>query len=145
MKRNPGMQYQSLAHCVAATLLGLASLAPVAGANDAIVQTTGSITYVSGGVGAESIDQLSALSKDFNLKLVFALKSGDYLSGVRVAIADTAGKSMLNTTSDGPWFLTRLPAGNYQVVATFAGTAVTRQIAVGAANLSVVDMRWASE
>ena len=145
MKRIPAMKYQSLAHGLAATFLGLAALAPVAGANDAIVQSTGGVTYVSGGVGAESIDQLSAIAKDFNLKLVFALKSGDYLSGVRVAIANTAGKSMLSTTTDGPWLLTKLPAGNYQIVATFAGTAVTRQIAVGAANLSVVDMRWASE
>jgi hypothetical protein len=145
MKRIPGMKYQSFAHGFAATLLGLAALAPVAGANDAIVQSTGGVTYVSGGVGAESIDQLTAIAKDFNLKLVFALKSGDYLSGVRVAIANTAGKSMLSTTTDGPWLLTKLPAGSYQVVATFAGTAVTRQIAVGAANLSVVDMRWASE
>ena len=145
MKRIPAKKYQSLAQCFAATLLGLAALAPVAGANDAIVQSAGGVTYVSGGVGAESIDQLTAIAKDFNLKLVFALKSGDYLSGVRVAIANTAGKSMLSTTTDGPWLLTKLPAGNYQVVATFAGTAVTRQIAVGAANLSVVDMRWASE
>ena len=32
-----------------------------------------------------------------------------------------------------------------RVKQNFAGTAVTRQVAVGAANLSVVDMRWASE
>ena len=145
MKRIPGMQYQSLARGFAAILLGVASLGPVAGANDAIVQTTGSVKYVSGGVGAESIDQLNALARNFNLKLVFALKSGDYLSGVNVAIADAAGKTLLNTTSDGPWFLIKLPAGRYQIVATFAGTAVTRQAAVGAASLSVIDMRWASE
>lgn len=145
MKRIPGMKYKSLAHCFAAALLSVASLIPVAEASDAIVHTTGGVTYVSGGVGAESIDQLSALAKDFNLKLVFALKSGDYVSGVGVTIADAAGKTLLTTTSDGPWFLTKLPAGNYKIVATFAGTAVTRQAAVGAASLSVVDMRWASE
>ena len=145
MKQILGMKYQPLAHCVAATLLGLASLAPVATANDAIVRTTGGVTYVSGGVGEESIGQLSALSKDFNLKLVFALKSGDYLSGVGVAIADASGKTLLNATSDGPWFLTKLPSGNYKIVATFAGTSVTRQAAVSAANLSVIDMRWSSE
>ena len=145
MKRIPGMKYKSLAQCFAATLLGLASLAPVAGANDAIIQTTGGVTYVSGGVGLESIDQLTALSRDFNLKLVFALNSGVYVSDVKVAIADAAGRPLLNATSDGPWFLTKLPAGNYQIAATFAGTAVTRRVAVGAANLSTVDMRWASE
>ena len=103
------------------------------------------MAYVSGGVGAESIDQLSALSKDFNLKLVFALNSGDYLSGVAVAITNAAGKTLLSTTSNGPWFLTKLPTGNYTIVATYTGTAISRQAAIGTAALSVIDMRWASE
>lgn len=145
MKRIPGMKYKSITNSIAAILLGCALLAPGAGANDAIVQSSGGVSYVSGGVGLESIDQLTTLSRDFNLKLVFALNSGVYVSDVRVAIADTTGKSLLNATSDGPWFLTKLPAGNYQIVATFAGKAVTRRVAVGAARLSTVDMRWASE
>jgi len=139
------LSMKSIAQGAMAALLGFASIASAAGTDAAIVQTTGGVTYVSGGVGAESIDQLGAISKDFNLKLVFALRSGDYLSGVNVAITDRAGKTMLNTMSDGPWFFTKLPAGTYQIVATFAGTAVTRQTAVGMASLSTVDMRWASE
>ena len=146
MKRFLGMNGTSLAPGIAAILLGIAALVPAGSANsDAIVQTAGGVSYVSGGVGTDSIDRLSSLAGDFNLKLVFALKSGEYVSGVGVAIADAAGKTFLDATSEGPWFLTRLPAGNYQVVATFAGTAVKRQIAVGAARLSTVDFRWASE
>jgi hypothetical protein len=145
MKRVPGMNFSSLARSAAAIVLGLSTLVPVTHANDAVVQSSGSVTYVSGGVGAESITQLNALSKDFNLKLVFALGSGDYLSNVDVSIADASGKTLLRTTSDGPWFLTKLPAGNYQIVATYAGTTVTRQGAVGATNLRVVELRWASQ
>jgi hypothetical protein len=132
---------------VVAGLLGVASLVCVASASndDAIVRTAGGVSYVSGGVGADSIDRLSSLAGDFNLKLVFALKSGAYASDVRVAIADAAGKTLLDTTSEGPWLLTRLPAGNYQVVATFAGNAVTRQVAIGTEKLRTVDFRWASE
>ena len=81
------------------------------------------------------MDRLSSLTKDFNLKLVFAMKSGDYVSDVKVTIADTAGKTLLNTTSEGPWFLTKLPVGNYQIVATFAGNAEKRTVAVGAEKL----------
>ena len=140
------MKRKSLAHSFAAILLGSASLVPVASANsDAIVQTAGGVSYVSGGVGTDSIDRLNSLASDFNLKLVFALKSGEYVSGVRVAIADAAGKTLLDTTSEGPWFLTKLPVGNYQIVATFAGNAVKRQVAVGAAKLRTIDFRWASE
>jgi hypothetical protein len=146
MKLTFGMKGESLAHGFAAILLGSAMLVSVANAdNDAVVQTAGGVSYVSGGVGTDSIDRLKSLSGDFNLKLVFALNSGEYLSGVRVAIADAAGKAVLDATSEGPWFLIRLPAGNYQVVATLAGKATRRQVAVNAAGLRTVDFRWASE
>ena len=140
------MNNKSLAMSFAAILLASASLVSVANAaGEEMVQTSGGVPYVSGGVGTESIDRLNALASQFNLKLVFALQAGDYLSGISVAIADSAGRKLLDTTSKGPWFMTRLPAGNYQVVASFAGKAQTRQIAVVAAKLTTVDFRWASE
>ena len=151
MKRISGMKSKSFAHSLAAILLGSAALVPAllpmasAIGDDAIVKTAGGVSYVSGGVGTDSIDRLNSLAGDFNLKLVFALKSGDYVSDVKVAIADAAGKTLLDITSDGPWLLTRLPAGSYQIVATFAGNAVKRQVAVGSAKLMTVDFRWASE
>jgi len=131
---------------VAAILLGAAPLIPVANAtSDESVQTAGRVSYVSGGVGTDSTDRLSSLARDFNLKLVFALKSGDYVSDVNVTIADAAGKQLLDTTSEGPWLLAKLPAGNYRVVATFAGKAEKRTIAVGPEKLKTVDFRWGSE
>ncbi len=153
MKRIPSMKSTSLARSLTVILLSstllVPALAPVASANsdNAVVQKTpGGVSYVSGGVGTDSIDRLNLLAGNFNLKLVFALKSGSYVSDVGVVIADAAGKTLLNTTSDGPWLLARLPAGNYQVVATFAGNAVKRQITVGSAKqLRTVDFRWASE
>ena len=152
MKRISGINSKPLARSLAAVLLASAflvpALAPTAGANsdDAVVrQTPGGVSYVSGGVGTDSIDHLNTLAGKFNLKLVFALNSGSYVSDVGVAIADAAGKTIVAATSDGPWFLASLPAGNYQVVATFAGHAVRRQATVGTAGLRTVDFRWASE
>jgi hypothetical protein len=151
-RRGFNMKYPKLMIAAgAAILLGTASLfpalAPTAGANsdDAVVKTAGSVTYISGGVGTDSIDHLNSLAGNFNLKLVFALNSGSYLSAVGVVIADAAGNTLLNTTSDGPWLLAKLPTGNYQIVATVSGNAVKRQVAVGAAKLRTVDFRWASE
>jgi len=99
------MKYSKLfAPVVKAILLCAASLVPAASANsDESVQTAGRMSYVSGGVGTDSLDRLSSLARDFNLKLVFALKSGDYVSDVKVTIADAAGKQLLDTTSEGPW------------------------------------------
>ena len=141
------MKYSKLfAPVVKAILLCAASLVPVASAySDESVQTAGRVSYVSGGVGTASLDRLSSLARDFNLKLVFALKSGDYVSDVKVTIADAAGKRLLDTTSEGPWFLAKLPSGNYQVAATFAGKAEKRTIAVDAKKLKTIDFRWSSE
>ena len=53
MKRILDMKSKSLAHGLAAILLGSASLLPVASAdNDGIVQTSGGVSYVSGGIGS---------------------------------------------------------------------------------------------
>src|SRR5688572_29464440 len=103
----------------AAILLGCALLAPAlvpalipgasAASDDAVIKTVGGVRYVSGGVGTDSIDRLNSLAGDFNLKLVFALKSGSYVSDVGVVIADAKGQTLLDTTSEGPWLLTRLP------------------------------------
>ena len=146
-KRGIIMKYsRRFTPAMAALLLGAASLVPATNANsDEAVQTADRVSYVSGGVGTTSIDRLSSLAGDFNLKLVFALKSGDYVSGVKVTIADAAGKQLLDTTSEGPWFLAKLPAGNYQIVATLAGKAEKRTIAIGAEKLKTIDFRWGSE
>ena len=129
-----------------ALLLASAMLVPVTyAADEEAVRSSGGISYVSGGVGAPSTDRLSALAKDFNLKLVFALKSGDYVSGVDVTIADATGKTLLKAKSEGPWFLTRLPAGNFKITAALDGKPETRTIAVGAEKLRTVDFRWAGE
>jgi hypothetical protein len=130
----------------AALLLCTVSLVFGASARaDAIVHSDGGITYVSGGVGTDSIDRLNSLASDFNLKLVFALKSGAYLSKVSVVIADAQGKPLLDTTSEGPWLLAALPKGSYRIAATFAGNSLTRQVSVGSAKLETIDFRWASE
>jgi hypothetical protein len=140
------MKSKSLAQGFAAILLAFIAFVPAASAaGDGIVQTARGVSYVSGGIGTDSRDRLSSLARDFNLKLVFAQASGEYVSGVRVAITGAGGKTLLEATSEGPWFLARLPADNYQIVATFAGKAVRRQVAVGAGRLSTSDFRWASE
>ncbi len=113
--------------------------------SDAIVQTAGGVSYVSGGVGTDSTNELSMISGNFNIKLVFALQSGNYVSDVQVVIADVSGKTLLDTTSAGPWFLARLPTGNYHVTATFADKLIKRSITVGKAKLQTVNFRWAAE
>ena len=145
MKTTFSSTHAVLVRNVILAILGGASLVSVARANDeAIIRREGETRYVSGGVGSESIEQLAAIAGDFNLKLVFALNSGEYLSAVRVVIADATGKRLLDTLADGPWFLAKLPAGTYRITATYAGKEHQRQISIGAEKLSTFDFRWAA-
>ena len=141
------MNYSKLlTSAMAAILLGAAALAQLAMAqSDRVATTAGGVPYVSGGIGTTSTERLNSLAADFNLKLVFALKAGDYLSGVEVIISDASGKTLLETRSEGPWLLARLPLGNYQIVASFAGNAERRTVTIGTEKLRTVDFRWASE
>ena len=137
---------KTIANLLAAAGLGSALIfTPCAALADEIVQSTGAVTYVSGGVATESLDRLAAMTRDFNLKLVFATKSGEYLSDVKVTIADASGKTMLETMSEGPWLLARLPRGNYQVIASNSGNAITQRVAVNDGRVKTVDFRWSSE
>lgn len=143
-----GIKKDLATYSFVAIILGSASFVSIADTHsEAVFQTSGGIRYVSGGVGDESIDRINALSRDFNLKLVFAMKSGEFASGVQVSIADAKGKTLLETTSEGPWFLTRLPAGTYQITATLAGKSLTHQTRLTASvnPLHSLDFRWESE
>ncbi len=146
MKPITGIKNKLLSYGLVAILLGSASFLTLAGNNaETIAQTPGGISYVSGGVGEKSLDRLNSMAGEFNLKLVFAMKSGEYVNDVSVVIADAKGKTILETVSEGPWLLARLPAGNYRIVASFAGKSEKRQAAVSASELRTIDFRWASE
>lgn len=63
--------------------------------------------------------QVSDPARDYGLNLGFAEVSGAFLGDVTVVIEDRAGTELVNTVVDGPWFFVPLPAGSYDVKATF--------------------------
>jgi hypothetical protein len=130
-----------------AVLLGSVLMLPLSGiCAENAVHTEGAITYVSGGVDDASLDALKANLKKYDLKLVFALKSGAFMNNIKVAISDARGNAVLSTRSDGPWFLANLPAGKYRVVGTSpSGVSITQEAAVEPARLRTLDFRWTSE
>ena len=146
MKTTTYLQTKFLTCSLAAVFLGCTAFVSQARAgDDTVVHSEGGISYASGGVGNESLDRLSAIARDFNLKLVFATTSGAYLSDVRVLIADTKGHALLETTADGPWLLAKLPTGEYQITATLAGQEQRRQLTIANAKLTTLDFRWTSQ
>jgi hypothetical protein len=90
-------------------------------------QNENGISYISGGIGQEEIDAINAASKNYNLQLTFAEKNeGGFLSDVKVQIQDARGRTVLQTVSDGPKLLVKLPQGKYKVDAELANKKISR-------------------
>lgn len=113
---------------LAASLCAIALAAGQAPAQDARTRAGGGVPHAAGGTGIASQQELKARENEFNLKLVFTLVEGNYLADVNVAVMDAAGKSVLDATADGPFFLARLPAGAYTVSASYRGVTQTRRL-----------------
>ena len=109
------------------------------------VQNVDGVTYVSGGVGDESMAQLTDIEKQFDLKLFLVGQSGTYLSDVSIAITDAEGKAMLQTTSDGPVLLVNLPTGAYMIRASKNGNRLNHIINVNLGQLRTTYIRFPGE
>ncbi len=128
--------------CLLPAALALA-LTVSAGAQPDRVQEANGVTFVSGGIGADSRDSLAAREKSYNFKLVMTLEgSGTYVSDARVTLATTAGQKLVEHVTEGPLFLAGLPAGTYVVTATFRNVTHTRKFQVRADRLHTEYMRW---
>lgn len=84
-----------------------------------VSSTQSGLRYMTGGVGADEREVMESLDVSFNLKLVFAGRSGNFLSDVKLSITDEPGHNVEEAISNGPWFYIKLPPGLYTVVATF--------------------------
>ena len=105
-------------------------------------KTSNGIPYLSGGVGLDERETLQAMGTANNLKLIFALKRGNYLSDVNVRITDAAGHKVLAVISQGPWFFTRLPAGQYTVTATALGETLQRGVHLASEGQTQLHFTW---
>jgi len=133
------MKFRTLAiHAV--TLAAAVSAAMVHA--QAGVGATATPAYVSGGVGDADAERLKSQERDYDLKLVFTLNEGNYVASVGVSLRDAKGNQVIDTVSDGPIFMAKLPAGEYTVAATYEGRTVTRKIGVPTRGLRTEHLRW---
>jgi hypothetical protein len=104
---------------------------------------SGTLGYMSGGVSISERKQMTQMDRGYNLKLVFDMRSGDYLANVAVKIQNRHGKVLMDTLSAGPWFYAKLPAGVYRVTADFGKHPIVRNVTVGHGARSVI-LSWVS-
>ena len=94
--------------------------------------TRNGITYVCGGVGSDEAERMKRAARKYDLMVTFATRQGDYLSDVEVDIADTRGRSLLNTTCDGPIMLVDVPkGGRYHIRGKFDGRSTSGTALLG--------------
>lgn len=94
-------------------------------------QQQGNVTFVSGGAGDEDRDALKQVANQYNLRLLFAARNGDYLANVAVTLSDPRGNAVLDTIADGPIFYARVPPGRYRLTVSNQGQSQSRDISIG--------------
>jgi hypothetical protein len=84
-------------------------------------KTDDGLAYLSGGISVSDRVAMHAARAHYGLWVAtVARPSGAYLSDARLRIvARNDEKTVLDRTMDGPWFMIALPAGSYDVSATF--------------------------
>ena len=124
------MHFRNLGR-IALWTLGL-GIAASAGAQDAVTlepKTQNNTTFISGGVGKDEAQLADAISRNgYNVQLVFAEQTGAFLADVNLHITDAAGNTVLDTVSEGPMFLAKLPPGQYRVAAQANGAVRTATV-----------------
>lgn len=107
------------------------------------MKTLQGISYLSGGIGLEEREALNQLGREYSLKLVFALSTGEYLNGVRVEITDAKGEHIINTVSSGPWFFALLKDDSYQILVTVKSiTKTLNDIQIKGGGQKVIHIHW---
>ena len=108
-------------------------------------QTQGDVTFVSGGVGLDEIDAMKALKPNYNLHLLFAVNSGEYLSDIEVAIFDKKGNAYMQAMSLGPFMLVNLKPGSYYVKAQLDGRAISKRVTITGHKATPLSFIWPHE
>jgi hypothetical protein len=106
-------------------------------------QQQGNVTFVSGGAGDEDRSALKQVENQYNLRLLFAARNGDYLADVAVTLSDTRGNAMLDTIAEGPIFYAHVPPGHYRLTVSNQGQSQSKDINIGN-GATRQDFYWAS-
>ncbi len=84
-------------------------------------KTEGGLAFLSGGITVADRVAMHAKRGDFSLWIATVAKgSGAYLADAQLHVVNLKDKTVvLDRIADGPWFMLALPAGRYEISATF--------------------------
>ena len=139
----PHIKVLSSSIIAAAVIVGAGSLA-FAQAPMPQQKLQNSVAYLDGGAGDEEVQFIKQSMRDYSMALAFARSASpraEYVAEVAVTVRDAKGQTVFDLPSSGPYLLLKLPAGSYQVTATYQGKAQTRRVSSGKA-ASLVTFQW---
>lgn len=124
-----------------ASCIGLASPRAFAQAASAPVAMQG-VTYLTGGIGEDDVQQLRAAAAKYDLHVTFASKTGAYLSDIDVSISTESKREVLSIRTEGPLLFVNVPPGRYLLAANYAGKAQTKHVTVPPKGAVEIVLRW---
>ena len=103
------------------------------------------LPYVSGGISEEGRAELNQSSQNYNLKVIFALSSGAYLSDIKVQIKDARGATVVDAVSTGPWFFAQLAPGQYTLTVTNKDQTLRKSARIKRSGQTKINFYWRNE
>jgi hypothetical protein len=101
--------------------------------------------FMMGGFGQSDRERMRQMSDEYNLKLTFVDRSGNYVSDVTVVVKNDKGEEVVNLDTQGPWFFVELPPGQYEVRARLGDEWTgARDIRVSGDHASAAILSWAA-
>lgn len=108
------------------------------------------VCFVSGGISGDEVSQFKSRAKEYLFEIVFVQKADaednnrieEYLAEVQLKIKDSKGNIVVDTTTEGPFFLADLPLGKYQVTAEHDGVIKTNVVRILAKKHQRIVFLW---
>lgn len=108
------------------------------------------VCYISGGISSDEVSQFKSSANEYLLEIVFVQKTDteengrieEYLAAVQLQIKDSKGNVVVDTTTEGPFFLADLPFGSYQISAEHEGVIKTNKVKIAAKKHQRIVFLW---
>jgi hypothetical protein len=108
------------------------------------------VCFISGGISGDEVSQFKSRAKEFLFEIVFVQKAvvednnriEEYLAEVQLKIKDSQGNVVVDTTTEGPFFLADLPLGKYQISAEHDGVIKTNVVRITAKKHQRIVFLW---
>lgn len=108
------------------------------------------VCYISGGISSDEVSQFKSRAKEYLLEIVFVQKADtenngpieEYLAEVQLQIKDSKDNVVVETTTEGPFFLADLPFGSYKISAEHDGVIKTNTVKIVAKKHQRIVLLW---